>query len=173
MTVENDVGPMAITKDGFYRRGTCQDYPDAREVGYYYQYAKTFVRLGHFCATCGEVVYPTEIVHLGHDLEVVVAPGAYRVGDEVILAGHEGPFCPAEAEVDFRGLFALISGYFNNQLRRCLGVFKIAGFRVIYGPSTAGRVYEEAVGAGKRARWRKQFWSEKRFPTSAGPRLTR
>jgi uncharacterized GH25 family protein len=79
------VGPMAITRDGFYRRGTRQDYPDAREVGYYYQYAKTYVQVGQFCATCGGVVHPPEIMHLGYDLELIVAPSAYRVGDEVIL----------------------------------------------------------------------------------------
>ncbi|SHJ50001.1 DUF4198 domain-containing protein [Desulfofundulus thermosubterraneus] len=85
VTVENDVGPIAITRDGFYRRGTREDHPDAREVGYYYQYARTYVQVGHFCASCGGVVHPPEIVHLGHDLELIVAPGAYRVGDEVIL----------------------------------------------------------------------------------------
>lgn len=85
VTVENDVGPVAVTSDGFYRRGTRKDYPDAREVGYYYQYAKTYVQVGHFCATCGPVVQPPEIINLAHDLELILTPGAYRVGDEVIL----------------------------------------------------------------------------------------
>ncbi|WP_242839653.1 ABC transporter substrate-binding protein [Desulfofundulus thermocisternus] len=49
------------------------------------KYARTYVQVGHFCASCGGVVHPPEIVHLGHDLELIVAPGAYRVGDEVIL----------------------------------------------------------------------------------------
>jgi len=86
VTVENDVGPVAITRDGFYRRGTRKDYPNAREVGYYYQYAKTYVQVGHFCVGCGEVSYSPEIVCLGHDLELVAPPpGVYRVGDELVL----------------------------------------------------------------------------------------
>jgi uncharacterized GH25 family protein len=85
VTVENDVGPIAVAQDGFYHRGTRRDYPDAQEVGYYYQYAKTYVQVGHLCAGCGGVVHPPEIVYLDHDLELIVAPGAYRVGDEVIL----------------------------------------------------------------------------------------
>ncbi|MGQ9825886.1 MAG: DUF4198 domain-containing protein [Desulfotomaculales bacterium] len=85
VTVENDTGPVVITKDGFYRRGTRKDYADAREAGYYYQYAKAYVQVGHFCSGCGEVVHPPEIVYLGHNLELVVSPGAYRVGDELVL----------------------------------------------------------------------------------------
>lgn len=46
--VENNVGPVAITREGDHRRGTGRDYPDAREVGYYHhQYAKTWVQVGH------------------------------------------------------------------------------------------------------------------------------
>ncbi|MEW6171509.1 MAG: DUF4198 domain-containing protein [Bacillota bacterium] len=84
VTVENDVGPVAITKDGFYRRGTRKDYPDAREVGYYYQYAKTCVQVGHFCEGCGVVRSPG-VACLGHDLELVLAPGVFRVGDAALL----------------------------------------------------------------------------------------
>ncbi|RPF46841.1 putative GH25 family protein [Thermodesulfitimonas autotrophica] len=84
VTVENDVGPVAVAKDGFYRRGTRRDYPDAREVGYYYQYAKTYVQVGHFCEGCG-VVRPPGVACLDHDLELVLAPGVFRVGDAALL----------------------------------------------------------------------------------------
>lgn len=85
VTVENDVGPIALTKDGSYRRGTREEYPDAREVGYYYQYAKTYIQVGHFCAACGGVADSPEILRLGHDLELIAIPSAYRVGDGVLL----------------------------------------------------------------------------------------
>lgn len=85
VTVECDVGPVVITKDGFYRRGSRQDYPDAREAGYYYQYTKTYVQVGHFCADCGEITHPPECLRLDHDLEMVVPPNIYRVGDELVL----------------------------------------------------------------------------------------
>jgi len=85
VAVEFDVGPIVTAKDGFHRRGTREDYPDALHVEYYYQYAKTFVQVGHFCASCREVEHPPEIICLGHELELIVAPGAYRIGDEVAL----------------------------------------------------------------------------------------
>lgn len=85
MTVEYDAGPVAITPDGFYRRGTRRDYPDAREVGYHYQYAKTYVRVGHVLTGCGGVGHSPEVMHLGQELELAAVPGVYRVGDEVIL----------------------------------------------------------------------------------------
>jgi uncharacterized GH25 family protein len=85
VTVENDAGPVAVTADGFYRRGTRKDYPAAREVNYYYQYAKTYVQVGHLCAACGGMVSVPGIMCLGHALELVLAPNVYRVGDEVTL----------------------------------------------------------------------------------------
>ncbi|MEW6448196.1 MAG: DUF4198 domain-containing protein [Bacillota bacterium] len=84
VTVENAVGPIAVT-GGLYRRGTRKDYPDAREVGYYHQYAKTHFQVGHFCTACGGVEHPAETVCLGHDLELVAEPGAHRVGDKLLL----------------------------------------------------------------------------------------
>ncbi|MGB9825313.1 MAG: DUF4198 domain-containing protein [Desulfofundulus sp.] len=85
VTVENRVGAIAITRDGFYCHGTRREYPDAREVVYYHQYAGTWVQVGHFCATCSGGVHPPEVIRPGHVLELVTAPGTYRVGDEVIL----------------------------------------------------------------------------------------
>ncbi|MGQ9825390.1 MAG: DUF4198 domain-containing protein [Desulfotomaculales bacterium] len=47
LAVEYDVGPLVITRDGQHKRGTRRDYPDARKAAYYYQYAKTYIPVGH------------------------------------------------------------------------------------------------------------------------------
>lgn len=85
VVVKNDAGPIAVTRDGLYRRGTRKDYPDARDVGYYYQYAKTYLQVGHLHAACGKAAPQPEVVRLGHDLELIVIPGAYRVGEEATV----------------------------------------------------------------------------------------
>ena len=35
VAVENDVGPIVVTKGGLYKPGTRKEYPDAREAAYY------------------------------------------------------------------------------------------------------------------------------------------
>ncbi|AEG13773.1 Nickel transport complex protein, NikM subunit, transmembrane [Desulfofundulus kuznetsovii DSM 6115] len=47
LAVEYDVGPLVITRDGQYKRGTRRDYPDARKAAYYYQFAKTYIPVGY------------------------------------------------------------------------------------------------------------------------------
>ncbi|MGB9887299.1 MAG: DUF4198 domain-containing protein [Moorellales bacterium] len=95
VTVENDVGPVAVTREGYYRRGTRRDYPGAGEVGYYYQYAKTWVQVGHLGHPYVAPEPSFEAGYLGHELELVAAPGLYRAGEEVILEaryrGHPMP----------------------------------------------------------------------------------
>lgn len=85
VAVENDVGPIVVTKGGLYKTGTRAKYPDAREAGYYYQYAKSYFVAGHFCAACGDLFKQADLSFLGHELELVMVPGSYQVGDEVIL----------------------------------------------------------------------------------------
>ncbi|MDI6631381.1 MAG: DUF4198 domain-containing protein [Thermoanaerobacteraceae bacterium] len=85
LTVENDVGPYVLTRGGLYKPGTRKEYPDAREAAYYYQYAKTCFRVGHLCVACGDLFKQADVSFLGHELELVLAPGDYRAGDEVAL----------------------------------------------------------------------------------------
>lgn len=85
VVVEDDMGPIVTTTDGSYRPGTRKEYPDARQAAYHYQYAKTYMQVGHLRASCGGEVQPVETACLGCDLELIVAPGIYRVGDAVIL----------------------------------------------------------------------------------------
>ncbi|MEW6182024.1 MAG: DUF4198 domain-containing protein [Bacillota bacterium] len=85
VSVENDVGPIVVTKGGLYKNGTRLEYPDARDAGYYYQYAKNYFIAGHFCAACGDLFKQADLSFLGHELELVMAPRKYQVGDEVVL----------------------------------------------------------------------------------------
>jgi uncharacterized GH25 family protein len=90
VTVENNVGPVAVIREGYYRQST-----DAREVGYYYQYAKTWVEVGHLGRPYVAPESSFEAGYLGHELELAAAPGVYRAGEEVILEaryrGHPMP----------------------------------------------------------------------------------
>ncbi|MEW6448422.1 MAG: DUF4198 domain-containing protein [Bacillota bacterium] len=83
IVAENDVGPFVLTKGGLYKQGTRKDYPDAREAAYYYQYAKTYLQVGHFCAACGDLSKQADVSLLGNELEIAVSPGDYRLGSEV------------------------------------------------------------------------------------------
>ncbi|RDV80960.1 DUF4198 domain-containing protein [Ammonifex thiophilus] len=83
VTVENDVGAIAL-KGGLFRQGTRRDFPDAKEVSYYHQYAKTFVQVGHLHEEETAVI-PASPVRLGHELELVAVPGPYRLGSELVL----------------------------------------------------------------------------------------
>jgi uncharacterized GH25 family protein len=85
LVVENDVGPIVLTKGGLYKPGTRKEYPDAREAACYYQYAKTYLQVGHFCAACGDLFKQADVSFLGNELEIVLSPGAYRAGSEVAL----------------------------------------------------------------------------------------
>jgi hypothetical protein len=83
--VENDIGPIVVTKGGLYKPGSRKEFRDAREAAYYYQYAKTYFVTGHFCAACGDLFKQADLSFLGHELELVLSPGNYQVGDEVML----------------------------------------------------------------------------------------
>lgn len=98
--VENNVRPVAITREGDHRRGTGRDYPDAREVGYYHhQYAKTWVQVGHLGRPYVAPEPSFEAGYLGHELELVAAPGVYRAGEEVILEARYRGYPMPGAEV--------------------------------------------------------------------------
>lgn len=119
LALENDAGPLVVTEDGLYKRGTRRDYPDAQKAAYYYQYAKTCIPVGHLdhahghghchqhshhgheghshsgChqhehTHCGH--HHEEFSFLGHQLEIAASPVFCRKGQEVTL------------EVRYRGL---------------------------------------------------------------------
>ncbi|HIE12214.1 MAG TPA: DUF4198 domain-containing protein [Desulfotomaculum sp.] len=83
IVAENDVGPFVLTKGGLYKPGTRKDYPEAREAVYYYQYAKTYLKVGHFCAPCGDLVKQADVSFLGNELEIVLPPQDYRLDNKV------------------------------------------------------------------------------------------
>jgi hypothetical protein len=83
--VENDIGPIVLTRGGLYKPGSRKEFRDAREAAYYCQYTKTYFIVGRFCAACGDLFKQADLSFLGHELELVLSPGNYRVGDEVML----------------------------------------------------------------------------------------
>jgi uncharacterized GH25 family protein len=83
--VENDIGPIVVTRGGLYKPGSRKEFRDAREASYYYQCAKTYFVTGHFCAACGDLFKQVDLRSLGHEIELIVSPGNYQVGDEVMV----------------------------------------------------------------------------------------
>lgn len=93
IVAENDVGPFVLSRGGLYKQGTRRDYPDARDAAYYYQYAKTYLHVGHFCAGCGDLAKQADVSFLGNEVEIVLPPREYRPGSEVeIQVRHRGGF---------------------------------------------------------------------------------
>jgi len=109
LAVEYDVGPLVLTPDGQWQRGTRRDAPDAREAAYYYQYAKTHIPVGHLghehhhdhghahghchCAGHGHDHdhHGEEVPFLGHRLEIGARPAFCRKGQEVTVeVRHRG-----------------------------------------------------------------------------------
>jgi len=108
LAVEYDIGPLVVTGDGQYKRGTRRDYPDARQAAYYYQYARTCIPVGHHLehdqgrchrhehhekeghACCGHQHahgsdHHEEFSFAGHQLEIAVLPAFCRKGDDATV----------------------------------------------------------------------------------------
>lgn len=113
VSVENDVGKLVLTRDGQYKRGTRRDYPDTQKAACHYQYAKTYIPVGHLehgqghghghhesHSHCGlhqhghahDHHHRGELSFLGHQLEIAALPVLCRKGDNVTV------------EVRYRGL---------------------------------------------------------------------